>query len=754
MSIFDKLSSLIPKFKREENLEYYFGLNIEPERLEASVWGVEKKKLRIINTATYKYQSEDELTDAANYALDNALADFTPEPSKILFGVPDSWLQDEDLKPEYLKHLRSMVKELDVVPMAYVSITHAISHYLQKLEGVPVTAILIDISDPLLVTVVKAGKIIGTKMQRRTGNLPEDVEKALLTFSDVEVLPSKILIYGGTETGLEKFKQELLTYSWMSQLPFLHLPRVDVLEEGVSIKAISFAGASEINPDINIQPGELDINQMEVRAKVSRPLVAESFEHSNISKVADDNLEDLGFVAGDIEEKERESNDRANAQENLAKHSGAGGEEDLETAVSVPVQRRPNLEQNFGDEYPVSKRAGSVLDKFSLGGLGSNAGNLLSNSKFLLIPVLILVLLIVAAIFLPKAKVTVFVDPRTLEKDAIVIADPTQTTVDEVNKKIPGKTVETDVSGISKGTASGKKKVGDPAKGSVIVYNKTSASKSLSSGTQLLGPNNLIFVLDSSVNVASQSAVEGGISFGKTTANVTAAGIGPDGNLPAGKELSVKGQSADAISAKVDSAFSGGVSKDVTVVTSDDQKKLLAQLSADLRKQASDQIQGKLTAGLKVLPEGLQEKIVKQNFSKNVNDQAQEFSLNLTVNYRGTAYNENDLKLIVSKLVETNVPEGYSLDLSKTETQSDVSKIEKDGRLIFNAKFNAKLMPKLDIEKIKKEIAFKTPSEVEAKLKTYENVIGGDVKMNPSLPGPFARLPFLAKNITIEINTK
>lgn len=735
MSLLDKLFSIIPKFKSEEKAEYYFALNIEPEILEASVWGVERKKLRIINTSTQKYQSEDELTRVANFVLDNALADYTPEPSKILFGVPDSWLQDEDLKPEYLKLLRNMVKDLDVTPMAYVSITHAISHYLQKMDGVPVTAILVDISDPLLVTVVKAGKIIGTKMQRRTGNLPEDVEKALLTFSDVEVLPSKILIYGSLETGLEKFKQELLTYSWMSQLPFLHLPRVDVLEEGISLKAISFAGASEINPDINIHPGDLDVETVEVKHKVSRPLTAEN-----------ENLEDLGFVAGDIEkiEKSKVQDDKVGIEGDI--------DEGLETAVPMPIQRRVAVEDY--DEYPLSRRGVSGPDIFTSDSIKSNAANFLSYSKFLLIPVLILVFLFVAALFLPKAKVTVYVDPRTLEKEALVVADPTLTMVDEANKKIPGKTVETDVSGSSKAGANGKKKVGDPAKGSVIIYNKTSGQKPLSSGTQLVGPNNMIFTLDNSVNVASQSAVEGGISFGKENANVTAAVIGPDGNLPAGKELSIKGQPTDVLSAKVDTAFSGGVSKDVTVVTSDDQKKLLAQLSSDLRKQASETIQGKLTSGLKVLPEGLQEKIVKQNFSKNVNDQAQEFGLNLTVNYRGTAYNENDLKLIVSKLVETNVPEGYKLDLAKTETQSDVSKIEKDGRLIFNAKFKAKLMPKLDVEKIKKEIAFKTPSEMVVKLKSYENVIGGDVKMNPSLPGPLSRLPFLAKNITIEISTK
>src|SRR5207253_1501949 len=110
------------------------------------------------------------------YVLDQALADFQPEPTKVLFGVPDSWLQDDDLKPEYLKELRHLVKELDVSPMAYVSTTHAVTHLLQKQQGMPVTAVLVHIANPLTVTVVKGGKILATKEHKRSANLPQDIE--------------------------------------------------------------------------------------------------------------------------------------------------------------------------------------------------------------------------------------------------------------------------------------------------------------------------------------------------------------------------------------------------------------------------------------------------------------------------------------------------------------------------------------------------------------------------------------------------
>jgi hypothetical protein len=345
------------------------------------------------------------------------------------------------------------------------------------------------------------------------------------------------------------------------------------------------------------------------------------------------------------------------------------------------------------------------------------------------------------------------VDPKILEKEAQIVADPGISAMDESKKEIVGKVIETTVDGTGKAPATGKKQIGDAAKGAVILYNKTAASKNFPQGTVLIGPDNLNFTLDTSVTVASQSAVDGGISFGKSTVNATASTIGPDGNLAAGKDLTIKGFSTDQYSAKVDSAFSGGVSKDVTVVTSDDQKKLLASLTSELKKKASEEVQGKLTGDMKILEETFIEKVLKQSFSKNVGDQASEFSLTLNLSLKGTAYSDTDLKALVGKLVETTVPVGYDLDISRTETQATVSKVEKDGKIIFTAKYKAKLMPKLNLEEIKKDITFKTPLQVEDILKSHESVIGADVHTIPELPGPLMRLPLLPQNINLEISS-
>ncbi|MCR4305846.1 MAG: hypothetical protein NUV73_02055, partial [Candidatus Daviesbacteria bacterium] len=100
------------------------------------------------------------------------------------------------------------------------------------------------------------------------------------------------------------------------------------------------------------------------------------------------------------------------------------------------------------------------------------------------------------------------------------------------------------------------------------------------------------------------------------------------------------------------------------------------------------------------------------------------------------------------------VPDGFNLNIQETETQADVSKLEKDGKLIFLAKFRAKLMPKVDTDSIKAKIKFKSPAEVSNTIKGMENILGAEINLTPKLPEALERLPILSKNIKIEVGLK
>ncbi len=670
MSIFDKL----PFSSHKPQPEYFFALNLTSNLVSVAVWGIEAKRLVIIGSSQAQYSPEN-LVAVVNSCMDDALGDFPIDPTKVLFGVPDSWLENENLQEAHVKVLKNLVKELEISPLAYVSTSFAIAHLYQKQNGVPLTAILVNVDDPLNIAVTKVGKILGFKSVAKTTQLDEDIEKALLGLGDIEVLPTKIQIYSGSldEHALTEFRDQLQKFPWTANLPFLHLPKIEILPQLVELEAVCLAGASELEPEVIFHhQGLVPTRQTLLSHKQGNQ------EQSNIG----DNLTEVGFTTGDISAKEplvenledpdlyEDEMEEPPAYLPVASHKQSF----LEAAKSLPTTF-------FGKGQGLA----AVLSGNKKGWRG------LALNKFVLILAVVVVSVVAAYVILPKAKLTVFIDPKVLEKEAQVVADPAVSSLDEANKKIPGKIVEIDVSGSDKGIASGKKQIGDPAKGKVLLVNQTSSPKTFPKGTALTGPNNLIYYTDTSATATSSAVIEFvGTKFGTVQVAVTAATIGPEGNLSAGKPLTIKGESGTNFSAKVDADIAGGTSKDVTVVTSDDQKKLLANVSNQLKQKAKTELQGKLSGDFKVLAEGLAETVIKSSYSKAVNESASDFSLDLSAHYKGTAYSEGDLKLIVSKLVETNVPEGFEFNLAEMETQSDVLKLEKDNRLVFQAKFRAK----------------------------------------------------------------
>lgn len=740
------LINKIPFLKKPPEAEYFFTLGINQETLEAAVWSLVGNNLQILNTISQSFPPGDDLVKAADLILDKVLGDLEVEPRKILFGVPDSWLLEGDLKEEYLKTIRLVVKELDLEPLAYVATTHAVAHFMEKKESTPVTAILVGIEKNFVtVYVSKVGRIEGAKVTKRGDDLGTDVEKLLLSFTNIEVLPSRILIYSSPDVDLAKEKEILTAFSWMSKLPFLHLPKVETLEKDLTIFAVSLAGGVELNPQVKlISDGNLSKVSSAVREiPVEKPQA------------------DSGFVVGDITEDPATEPTVSESEEIVESNLEPSPELDPDLELSPPARETAVPQEDDFAELPVAAAGIGNTPQTILHRVLSKIKNLISKIKSgkvqLVIPLLVLILLSVAYLTLPKAQVFIFVEPRVLEKDTQVVADPAIKTVDEANNKIPGQIIETTVSGSDKASATGKKAVGDSAKGSATFYNKTADSKTFSKGTTLTASRGLKFIIDSSVTIASQSAVEGGINYGKVSVPVTATEAGADSNLPSGTEFSVAGFSSDQFSAKADGNFSGGTSKEVTVVTDSDQQKLLATVAAALRTKAQADLQGKLNSqgkNLKILPEALVEEITKKTFNKRVGDQASEFSLNLTIHYKGTAYSDGDLKSIVAKLVSTDIPADFELNLAQTETLADVSKLEKDGKLVFLARFNAKLMPKLDINKIKSAIKGKTPAGAADILKSYENVLGSEIKITPSLPSPFQILPILEQNIKVEVGLK
>ncbi len=685
-----------PFGQKQTEFQAYFALNITTAYVSASVWGLDDNRIVSLGTGTVNYQGEGELLEKSKLALDRALAELEFEPRQILLGVPPEWSSQDNLKPEYLKLLKTMVRELGLSPMAFVTTPHALMNYLQKKDGILPTALLLGIGNQIEATLLRAGVIIDQRIGIKDDHLFEAIEKTLLQFgAEVEVLPSKIWVYGtSSNENLDKLKDELVSYPWVNKLPFLHFPKIDVFTPEVLSQAVILAGALEINPDINFK---------------------QSFQEQTSDILAP--VTDLAQVP-------------------------------LQTATAIIHQ----------SESFLSKNLNKILKYLPTNSIGGR-----KLPRLIILPILVF-LLATAYLFLAQAEVGVLVEPKLLENTATVTADPKAKSVDEAQKIIPGKVVETSVQGTVKAVASGQKNIGNPSRGKVIVYNLSSTLVSYPAGTTLASESGTKFTLDTSVQIASQSSSVGSdfttiIKPGKSSSiGVTAVIIGPESNLPAGVEMGIGGSAKSVVVAKVDEALSGGTSKMVTVVSSDDQKKLQARLVDDLRQTAQHDLQVNLNnnskdpnSPMKIIPEALVVVDGKYSFSKAVGDQASEFSLNGSVHFKGTSFADNDLKNMVGKLVSTNVPEGFQISLPDSETEANLSKIEKDDKVVFLAKFKAKLLPKLSPDDLKNRVWGKSIPGAISSLKELPNVLGGEIKMKPNLGKNIGWIPILKSHITITL---
>ena len=357
--------------------------------------------------------------------------------------------------------------------------------------------------------------------------------------------------------------------------------------------------------------------------------------------------------------------------------------------------------------------------------------------------------------FLPKAKVEIFVKSQSLSQEAEIIASPQLTSINEEKSQIPAQVLEASQKGSQKAVTSGKKLVGDKATGKVAVFNKTAAPRNFNTGTILTSTtSNLKFALDSSVTVASRSATLEGITYGKAQVNVTAAEIGTESNITTGQDFTVADFDLSLYSAYNDQAFSGGTSREVTVVAEEDLKKLEDSLTADLLAKAKADFSSKLPVNQKLLDQAIFKSIIAENFDKKVGDEAAVLTLNLEIKFKATAYNEEDLKKVLLGYIKINVPEGFEVVESQIQTEAAVSKVAENGDLIFDAKIKANLVPKLDIAQIRKALVGKKPQAVKSYLAALPDVIGSQIRLTPSLPGPLSVMPRVANRIEIIVTPR
>lgn len=399
-----------------------------------------------------------------------------------------------------------------------------------------------------------------------------------------------------------------------------------------------------------------------------------------------------------------------------------------ESEIEKPLDEKPKF--NAGAMIP--KLPALTLPKIDLSFLKIFKG------KFGVIfgVVIIFVSLFLNEYFFHRAQLTVYLPSQIIKKEL----------TEEVEFKTASATAD-----FSQSTATtGKKAIGDKAKGNVNFHNFDSNERIFSKGTKLTA-NGLEFILDSDVKVASSTiAADGSAKLpGKTAGSITASSIGSEGNLGKGQRFKVDDLSIDNFFAINDQALSGGSKREVRTVSEADQEKLTTGILSKAKKEVKPP---SLTNKESIAADLTEIELDEEKFSKEIGEESDSVSLTAKAGATFYFYNRADLNKKILSELKKDLKSGFRIDESNLSYKITNSEIKKD-LLKIDLQINTKAVKEFDQDKAIAKIVGRSQSQLEKILKSEAEVQAYDVAIKEPLPLLKNLLPFFKKNITLKVSS-
>lgn len=762
----------------------FVALLIDLQSVQAGIWQVDEGKTKVVAVGerqTWNGKDLDELLDSVDFSLSAAVAKITEagldEPQKAIFGLPLSWTKKGKIAADKSEWLKKIASKLALKPVGFVITTEALAHFLKVKEGAPVSAILIGLEEEEIeINLLVLGETIGMEEVVRSENLALDVEEGLLRLPRQDSLPPRMILYG--EGDLEEARQKLVAYPWQEpgkKLNFLHFPRIELGDQNFVIYALCLAGGTEIAESKELifageekeDKRQKDKVKIEEGIKEKEPAVlTEEVAEKEAPGQPDeeDQVADLGFVVGrDVlaagEVRETEDAKDAEDKEKMAllarppikeaKVTGAEGVDKVE-----PAER--------------TKRKGGIMARISpVGAILGKISQLilklprLKRPEFAFAPPKLALAGLGAALIagafwfyqaVPKAEIVLSVTPEQINQEYELILDPKALASDPAKMILPAKVIETTLSESKTRTTTGRKTVGEQAKGETTIYNRTDARKVFESGLVLIGPGGLEFSLDDEVAVASKTPdlASGVDKWGEGKVGVTAADIGTEYNLAADSQLAFEDYSTSLFLVKNESAFTGGTSRQIQAVSEEDREALKTDLEQELMEKAKQQFFSDIIPGQKLVEESLQVKTAAVDYNRKVGEEAQEISLTLSVKASGLVFEEIVAEDMLRSSLKDQIGDG-EFRWEESQLGFEVFEVKEDGTAEARVELTGKIYPSLIAREIAQDLVGKSFDFQKNYLNSLPKVTSFETKITPSFFVRLGRLPARWQNIKVEI---
>lgn len=273
---------------------------------------------------------------------------------------------------------------------------------------------------------------------------------------------------------------------------------------------------------------------------------------------------------------------------------------------------------------------------------------------------LLLILTTVTFFLLPKATVTVVL-PAEPVSDTLLLAVQTET----AEGAVKGSVVTSEQSSSTTITATGKKDIGSKATGTISITNKyrdgsgAGKDQTFAAGTKATDVSTKkVFTLNNSVTVSrvTFNPNNGQPIYDTKTVKVTAVEPGESYNIP--KSSFTLAGALDNTVIESTEAFSGGLTKQIAVLSQQDLDTAVAAAKAELETKAKADLAEK-AKGLLILPDAVWQTVKEQTTDKKVDEEAQSVNLTLKIEFASLAFEK--------KLVDDQFKTKLSSTLTETQ---------------------------------------------------------------------------------------
>lgn len=673
----------------------FFGLFLKERKGIGYIFSGSGGRIALQGKQEFKYSNGwDNLTEDVDEVLFKLENESKCRIEKTIFFL-FSHLIDEsskEIKKPYIQKIKDLTKNLEIKPIGYIECYEAVAAYLAHRESAPLTSILVELDDTNVdVFIYKGGHKISNHVVARTSSITDDLHQVFDTAGRNTLLPNRIILYNSSSLIEESTK--IISHRWSSEL-FVQTPRVEILKEEDILTGLMSVFEQQIYREEVVKEPEVEEKQKEV----------------------------MGFVVGqDIK---------------LIRDNDKGHEEEPE----IQTQHKAGL------AHDMMKTLGAVtLPSFKF-----KPGNPIKYAAFAGILLVVSILLAGFEFLFHKAQVRAVFPSSTIDKriDAKAMVDEEKEgaiTVHIATSSIQLKEVK---------ATTGKRDIGENAKGEVTVFNFDDKEKTFAKGTTI-EVDNLSFTLDEDIKVgASTLANDASAKLpGKAKVRVTAKEIGNESNIDKGKRFRIADLSTSVYFAMNESGFSGGTRKSIKTVARKDIDDLASLLLTKAKKEQKKAIYDKKARNITIIDSLISYDMKGESYSKELGEEGDNVSLNATVVTSYYYFDNSAFNTTLKREAEKDIPTGYMVE--DKNFAYEVKDVEQEGEdITFTLRLKAKATKKLDMQALKSSLRFKQVQQTEQLLKNEFGAETVSVDVSPSMPIISAMLPFFDANILLRIESR